>query len=90
MTNDCIYVDPYKKNVEATEYYFVFLHKRFLSFQAKIFQTRKQQQYFGNVNVFEYLLLCSVLLMISVWKPKTERILRKVLIIPIISITGSL
>ena len=51
MTNDCIYVDPYKKNVEATEYYFVFLHKRFLSFQAKIFQTRKQQQYFGNVNV---------------------------------------
>ena len=42
MTNDCIYVDPYKKNVEATEYYFVFLHKRFLSFQAKIFQTRKQ------------------------------------------------
>ena len=37
-------------------------------FQAKIFQIKKQQKYFELKCNCNFLLLCSVLLMISVWQ----------------------
>ena len=50
----------------------------FLSFQAKLFQNKKQQKYFGNVNVKIIVMYCnSVLLMSSVWQHLMKPLVKK-------------